>query len=65
LYIVLAGFDTNAGTATLKVIINPLVVWLWIGFGVLVAGTLVAAWPDAREERALVLSRVKEAMAQA
>ena len=65
LYIVLAGFDSTAGTATLKVIINPLVVWLWIGFGVLVCGTLIAAWPDPREEHALVRARVKEALAQA
>ncbi len=65
LYIILAGFDSTAGTATLKVIINPLVVWLWIGFGVLVGGTLIAAWPDPREEHALVRARVKEALAQA
>ncbi len=65
LYIILAGFDATAGTATIKVIINPLVVWLWVGFGVLVVGTLIAAWPDPREARALVRSRVKEALAQA
>jgi cytochrome c-type biogenesis protein CcmF len=64
LYIILAGFDTKAGTATLKVIVNPLVVWLWVGFAILVAGTIVAAWPDPREERAQVRSRVKEALAQ-
>ncbi len=65
LYIILAGFDSQAGTATIKVIINPLIVWLWVGFGVLVGGTLVAAWPDPREERALARSRVKEALAHA
>ncbi|MDE3089523.1 MAG: heme lyase CcmF/NrfE family subunit [Chloroflexota bacterium] len=65
LYIVLAGFDAQAGTATLKVIINPLVVWLWVGFVVLVGGTIIAAWPDPREEHALVRARVKEALAQA
>ncbi len=65
LYIILAGFDTTAGTATLKVIVNPLVVWLWVGFGVLIAGTVIAAWPDPREEHALIRARVKEALAQA
>jgi cytochrome c-type biogenesis protein CcmF len=63
LYIILAGFDATAGTATLKIIINPLVVWLWVGFGVLVVGTLIAVWPDPREERARARSRVKEALA--
>jgi cytochrome c-type biogenesis protein CcmF len=65
LYVILAGYDAKLGTATLKVIINPLIVWLWIGFGVLVAGTLVSAWPDPREEHALIRARVKEALAQA
>ena len=65
LYIILAGFDTKAGTATLKIIINPLVVWLWIGFAIMVGGTIVAAWPDPREERAIARSRVKEAVAHA
>ena len=31
--------------------INPLVNWLWLGGLVFVIGTLVAAWPDAGEER--------------
>jgi len=65
LYVILAGFDSKAGTATVKVIINPLIVWLWIGFGTLVAGTLIAAWPDPREARALARARVKEALANA
>jgi cytochrome c-type biogenesis protein CcmF len=65
LYIILAGFDPKANTATLKIIINPLVVWLWIGFATLVAGTIIAVWPDPREERALARSRVREAVAHA
>lgn len=65
LYVILAGFDDKAGSVTLKVIINPLVVWLWVGFGILVVGTVVAAFPDPREERALARSRVKEAVAHA
>ena len=65
LYVILAGFDDRANTATIKVIINPLVVWLWIGFGTLVAGTIIAAWPDPREARAMARARVKEALARA
>jgi len=65
LYIILAGFDSKAGTATLKVIINPLIVWLWIGFAILIVGTLIAVFPDPREERAMARSRVKEALARA
>jgi len=64
LYLILAGFDAKAGTATIKAIINPLVVWLWIGFALLVAGTVIAALPDPREARAMIRARVKEALAQ-
>jgi cytochrome c-type biogenesis protein CcmF len=65
LYVILAGYDTKLGTVTIKVIVNPLIIWLWIGFGVLVAGTIVSAWPDPREEHALIRARVKEALARA
>jgi cytochrome c-type biogenesis protein CcmF len=65
LYIILAGFDSKAGTATLKIIVNPLVIWLWVGFAILVVGTCVAVLPDPREDRALARSRVKESLARA
>lgn len=63
LYVILAGFDVKANTATLKVIVNPLVVWLWIGFALLVAGTVYAAFPDPRKER--ISARVQEVLARA
>ena len=44
LYIVLAGLDSD-GLAAFQVLINPMVVWLWIGGLVLLLGTLIAAWP--------------------
>jgi cytochrome c-type biogenesis protein CcmF len=65
LYLILAGFDSKENTATIKAIINPLVVWLWIGFALLVVGTLIAVVPDPREAHALARARVKEALARA
>jgi cytochrome c-type biogenesis protein CcmF len=44
LYIVLAGLDSD-GLAAFQVLINPMVVWLWIGGVVLIVGTLIAGWP--------------------
>jgi len=44
LYIILAGWEKD-GRATLKVLINPLVAWMWIGGYVMVAGTIFALWP--------------------
>jgi cytochrome c-type biogenesis protein CcmF len=33
---------------TLRVIIEPMTLWLWIGGGVMAAGTVLAAWPGRR-----------------
>jgi cytochrome c-type biogenesis protein CcmF len=64
LYLILAGW-TNDGTATIKIVINPLVMWLWIGFGVFITGTLIAALPDPREAAVRVSPRVREATSTA
>jgi cytochrome c-type biogenesis protein CcmF len=36
------------GAATIGVIVQPLIMWLWIGGGIIVIGTLMAAWPGRR-----------------
>lgn len=43
-YTVLDGW-TAEGTASIRVFEEPLVAWIWIGGYLLVAGTLVLAWP--------------------
>ena len=48
LYLVLAGWGGGGTTATFKVIINPLAVFLWVGTLVFLAGGTVALWPTAR-----------------
>jgi cytochrome c-type biogenesis protein CcmF len=50
LYVVLAGLEPD-GLAAFQVLINPMIVWLWIGGGVLVVGTLIATWPSRRAGR--------------
>ncbi|MBI2832462.1 MAG: heme lyase CcmF/NrfE family subunit [Chloroflexi bacterium] len=49
LYAILSGWDKDG--ASFKVFINPMVAWLWIGGAVLIFGTIIAMWPDAREKR--------------
>lgn len=44
LYVILASLDED-GLAAFQVFINPLVSWIWIGGAVLLAGTVIAAWP--------------------
>ena len=44
IYSIFSAIDAN-GTAFLKIMINPLVKWVWIGGYVLVLGTMIALWP--------------------
>ena len=49
LYLTLMAFDSDAGAhATVKVIVNPAVAWLWIGGMIVGLGALVAMWPHRR-----------------
>ena len=48
LYIILAGYENDS--ATFKVLVNPLVVWLWIGGGIMVLGTIIVVLPDRRRK---------------
>jgi cytochrome c-type biogenesis protein CcmF len=61
LYLVLAAYEVQSQNATYAVTVNPLVNWIWLGFGVLAFGTGLAMLP----ERALVLAgaRVPEGAA--
>ncbi len=46
LYLILSGFsELDKNHATLKVLVRPLVAWIWFGGVVVVLGTLVAIWP--------------------
>jgi cytochrome c-type biogenesis protein CcmF len=46
IYLVMAGYEMQEQTASLEFHINPLVNWIWVGFGVLAIGTLIALLPD-------------------
>jgi cytochrome c-type biogenesis protein CcmF len=48
-YLTVIRLPEDGGSAvTLRVIIQPMAVWLWIGGGVMAFGTLLAAWPGRR-----------------
>ena len=51
LYITLGNYDLAEGTATLKVVVNPVVDWIWFGFMLLAIGTGIALIPEALLER--------------
>jgi len=60
----LMAFAEDGSTATLKVVVMPLVVWLWISGGVMAAGTVVAIWPEKRRAYELVFARREVADAE-
>jgi len=51
------SFVTSDAPSTFKVIVNPLVTWMWIGGIISLAGALIALWPSrGRRRGALVRS---------
>jgi len=55
LYVILSGFsNVEQRQATLKTLVRPMVVWIWLGGGVLTLGTLLTVWPLTRRAGAVV-----------
>ena len=46
LYVVMPQFDASQQSANVEITVNPLVNWVWIGFGLLAFGTLIALLPE-------------------
>ena len=50
IYLILSGFsELKENRATLKVLVRPLISWIWLGGVVVALGTLVAIWPYRKE----------------
>jgi cytochrome c-type biogenesis protein CcmF len=67
LYLILAGIDDANGVvngtnvrpiATFRVLVQPLVPWIWFGGLIMAIGTLVALWPGAEPARPVARPRV-------
>ena len=48
---VAASYLTESPAATFKVLINPLVTWMWIGGLIALMGALIALWPTRGRRR--------------
>jgi cytochrome c-type biogenesis protein CcmF len=48
LYLVLMAYDQQGAHATLKAIVSPLVVWIWVGGVVMGLGVIFGLWPRGR-----------------
>lgn len=61
-YVSLLEYQGDNGEQVLvKVDVNPMTSWLWIGGLVMVAGGIIAMWPDRREERRLAARYERQA----
>jgi len=47
-YLTLMAYDPDTGAVTLRLFINPLVAWIWVGGAVVVLGAAFAIWPGRR-----------------
>jgi cytochrome c-type biogenesis protein CcmF len=52
LFVIVQQFNTD-GSVAVKALVNPLVNFIWLGGLVFLLGSVVAMWPDAREQRRL------------
>ncbi|MGI8537351.1 MAG: heme lyase CcmF/NrfE family subunit [Mycobacteriales bacterium] len=51
-YLVLTQLDASQSVATVRLAVNPLVLWLWLAVGVMVTGAVLAGWPRRRRRHA-------------
>jgi cytochrome c-type biogenesis protein CcmF len=74
LYLILAGIENANGVidgsnprpvATFRVLVQPLVPWIWFGGFVMAIGTLLALWPGAEPARPAVAKARARASRQA
>ncbi|MEZ4404924.1 MAG: cytochrome c-type biogenesis CcmF C-terminal domain-containing protein [Polyangiales bacterium] len=56
LYVMMATVNPDTKVAHLKAYVNPLTLWIWLGGLVLIAGVLLAMWPEASTVAASALS---------
>jgi cytochrome c-type biogenesis protein CcmF len=63
LYVILAGYDDKS--ATFKILVNPMVIWLWIGGIVMALGTVIVMLPQRRRQTEKITSNVTVKLAEA
>ncbi|MBI4639446.1 MAG: cytochrome c-type biogenesis protein CcmH, partial [Candidatus Tectomicrobia bacterium] len=65
LYLALGGFHQDGSAVTLKALVRPMVIWIWIGGAIVTLGTFVAVWPYRKGRRGQKGKRVaKSAVAK-
>ncbi len=60
-----AGYLSEDAPSTFRVIVNPLVTWMWIGGLIALSGAIIGLWPTRRSRRGLVADTELEALKEA
>ena len=61
LYLVYEGQNQDTGRPIIKAHLNPLVMWIWVGVWIIIAGTVVAMVPNAATVRVAAPARIHAA----
>jgi len=61
LYVVYEGLNQDTGRPIIKIHLNPLVMWIWVGVWLIIGGTVVALIPNAAPVRVTAPVRVQAA----
>jgi len=65
-YVILVNWEpTSANEATFRIYLNPLINWVWAGGLIFVFGTLIASWPDRKQEEVLAARQERVALGAA
>jgi cytochrome c-type biogenesis protein CcmF len=59
------GYVTEGSLASFKIIVNPLVTWIWIGGLIALAGALIALWPSRPPRRGALVRTESDARKEA
>jgi cytochrome c-type biogenesis protein CcmF len=59
LYVVYEGQNPDTGRPIIKVHLNPLVMWIWVGVWIMIVGTVVALIPNAVPVRVAAPARMR------
>jgi cytochrome c-type biogenesis protein CcmF len=46
IYLVMPAFNLEEQSASMEIVVNPLVNWVWVGFGIMALGTGIALLPE-------------------